>query len=142
MLEKDKANIHDCLTAIEKIKGYVKGISTADELYERQETYDATLMNFLVIAEACKRISDEVKDKNNFIDWKGISGFRNFLAHDYFGIDANEEWPAIKHNLPELKEHMKKMLKEDETTSGTAHTHEHRRAAATGRVRGRLKPRS
>ncbi len=115
MLDKDEANIRDCLHAIDKIEGYVKGISNADELYERQETYDATLMNFMVIAEACKRISDKLKSKNSHIDWKGISGFRNFLAHDYFGVDVKEVWSAVKYNLPELKEQMNNLLKENGT---------------------------
>lgn len=110
MLEKDRANISDCIYAIDKIETYLKGIMNAEELYGKQETYDATLMNFMVIAEACKRISDEVKSNNPHIDWRGIADFRNFWAHDYFGVDATEVWSAIKYNLPELKEQMKELL--------------------------------
>lgn len=110
MLEKDRASISDCIYAIEKIETYVKGILSAEELYAKQETYDAALMNFLVIAEACKRISDGMKSSNPHIDWRGIADFRNFLAHDYFGVDATEVWSAIKYNLPELKAQMKELL--------------------------------
>lgn len=110
MPEKDIANIQDCLFAIEKITNYVGDIASAEELYQKQETYDAVMMNFIVIAEACKRISEDLKKKNRHIDWQGIADFRNFLAHDYFGVDANEVWSAIRFNLPELKAQMQALI--------------------------------
>ncbi|MCK4677906.1 MAG: DUF86 domain-containing protein [Bacteroidales bacterium] len=38
--------------------------------------------------------------------WK----FRNIIAHDYFGIDAEEVWQIIQKHIPELKVDIEKFL--------------------------------
>jgi hypothetical protein len=37
------------------------------------------------------------------IDWSGIKGIRNILAHDYFNIDAEEIYKICSSDLPILK---------------------------------------
>lgn len=32
------------------------------------------------------------------------------VAHDYFGVDAEEVWQIIKNNLPELEKEINKIL--------------------------------
>ena len=32
-----------------------------------------------------------------------MRGFRNIIAHNYFGIDADEIWEIIAEKLPETK---------------------------------------
>ena len=103
MLEKDFANIQDCLFAIKHIEEYIQDIATAEELMNDAKTYDAVLMNFIIIGEAANRLSEEIKKQKPNIDWRSIIGFRNFVAHDYFGVDINIVWAAITIHLPELK---------------------------------------
>jgi uncharacterized protein with HEPN domain len=55
------------------------------------------------------RLSDEFTMENSHIDWHKIKGFRNILAHDYFGIDAEEVWDIIKMHLPKLKSDIEKI---------------------------------
>jgi uncharacterized protein with HEPN domain len=43
--------------------------------------YDAVMMNFILIGEACKRLSKKFKSENTQIDWAGINGYRNFIAN-------------------------------------------------------------
>jgi uncharacterized protein with HEPN domain len=40
-------------------------------------------------------------------------GFRNIVAHDYFGVDAEEVWQIIKNNLPELEASISQILDSD-----------------------------
>ncbi len=96
MADKDKYNIIAIVKAIEKIFQYSSQYSTADELYDCNRDFDASMMNFIVIGEMVARLSDEFTTENNHIDWHRIKGFRNILAHDYFGIDAEEVWDIIK----------------------------------------------
>ncbi len=56
--------------------------------------FDAVMMNFIVIGEIVGRLSGEFKEKYNQINWKKVLGFRNIVAHNYFGIDA-EVWEII-----------------------------------------------
>lgn len=67
------------------------------------------MMNFIVIGEMVERISEKLKDANPQIVWNRIKGFRNLVAHDYFGIDAEEVWQIIKNDLPKLKQQISKI---------------------------------
>ncbi|NBC24610.1 MAG: DUF86 domain-containing protein [Bacteroidetes bacterium] len=41
-----------------------------------------------------------------------MKGFRNIVAHDYFGVDAEEVWQIINRYLPELEKEIKRDLEE------------------------------
>jgi uncharacterized protein with HEPN domain len=109
--EDDKANAEEVLYAIGHIDTYMESIELLEDFLNNTLVYDAVMMNFIVIGEACKRLSKEVKTANPQIDWKGINGYRNFIAHEYFGVDEKIVWAAIKIELPMLKEEMKEILK-------------------------------
>jgi len=38
------------------------------------------------------KLSENFKNKNTEIEWYKIQGFRNIVAHDYFGIDDKAVW--------------------------------------------------
>ncbi len=46
------------------------------------------------------------------IEWIKIKGFRNIVAHDYFGIDAEEVWQIIRNKIPALKNDCQQLLDE------------------------------
>lgn len=65
---------------------------------------DATLMNFIVIGEMTSKISEAlIRETHDQIDWFKMKGFRNIIAHNYFGVDAEEVWQIIQDKLPVLK---------------------------------------
>jgi len=68
------------------------------------------MMNFVVIGEMIDKISDEFKKKHPEIEWIKIKGFRNIVAHDYLGIDAEEVWQLIRNKIPTLKSDIKLLL--------------------------------
>jgi uncharacterized protein with HEPN domain len=39
-----------------------------------------------------------------------MKDFRNLVAHDYLGVDAEEVWQIIKNDLPTLRNAIKKIL--------------------------------
>jgi len=110
MSEKDKANLFAILDSCNKIKSFTEGIWDADAFFEDEKTFDAVLMNFVIIGEAVARLSMSMKSKNTHIPWKDIQGFRNIVAHDYFGVDAEEVWQIIKNSLSELELQVEKLL--------------------------------
>ena len=107
MFEKDKLNLLSALDAANKISEYSKGYTDADGFYSNQRDFDAAMMNFIIIGEMVVRLSDEFIEKYSNIDWHKIKGFRNIVAHNYFGIDAEEVWEIIQSHLPKLKEDLK-----------------------------------
>lgn len=110
MREHDEANVKDCLYAIASIEKYTAGISSALELLNDSKTYDAVLMNFVVIAEACNRLSTDLQIQYPEIGWNGLRRFRNYIAHDYFGVDINVVWQSITLDLSELKTGLQRIL--------------------------------
>ena len=110
MLTKDQHSLESILEAIERIIEYTSGINTADDFDKDYRNFDATMMNFVVIGELIDKISDEFKKKHPEIEWIKIKGFRNIVAHDYFGIDAEEVWQIIKNKIPALKSDLTLLL--------------------------------
>lgn len=102
--EKDKSLIYSILDCIVKIKRYSKDSGSGANLYSNYQAFDATVMNFIVIGEMVSKLSEDFLMHHDQIDWINIIGFRNIIAHDYFGIDADELWDIIQTDLKELEE--------------------------------------
>ena len=100
---KDTHRLESILEAISKILRYTGKFKNHNDFYNDEEAFDAVLMNFIIIGEMVSKMSDEIKNTYNKIDWNRINDFRNLVAHDYFGIDAEEVWQIIKKDLPKLE---------------------------------------
>ena len=110
MYRKDRGSLLAVLDSINKILEYVKGLSSAKDYFQSQIVFDATLMNFITIGEMVDRISSKLKAEHAGVDWQRVKDFRNLVAHDYLGIDAEEVWQIIKNDLPSLRDSVSKIL--------------------------------
>ena len=71
------------------------------------------MMNFVVVGEMAEKLSDEFKDSTESqINWFKIRGLRNIIAHNYFGVDAEEVWQIIEDSLLDLGKTVKYILGE------------------------------
>lgn len=99
---------YNCLIAIlesiEKIIEYSNEFSSPEKFFEDTKSFDATMMNFVVIGEMVDKLSDDFKsEKVSDINWFKIKGLRNIVAHNYFGVDAEEIMQIIDDDLVRLK---------------------------------------
>jgi len=109
---KDYHCLLNMIDAIGKIIQYSSGFDSGDDFLEANQAFDASLMNFIVIGEMVEKLSDELIDATgNEIDWLKIKGFRNILAHNYFGVNAEEVWQIIHNSLPKLDFQIKELIK-------------------------------
>lgn len=76
----------DISNEIDKIFKFVNEI-TYDEFIQDEKTIYAVTRSFEIIGEATKNIPDDIKNTYNQIPWSKISGMRNKLIHEYFGVD-------------------------------------------------------
>jgi uncharacterized protein with HEPN domain len=91
--QRDFGYLISIQNSIDKIIDYTKNFESADEFYNNTISFDATMMNFIVIGEMAEKLSDEFRSASESeIDWFKIKGFRNIIAHNCFGIDAEEIW--------------------------------------------------
>jgi uncharacterized protein with HEPN domain len=110
MLNKDYYILLSMIETIEKIIRYTEGYKSAEELYQNDRDFDAAMMNFIVIGEEVAKLSDEIKGKNEQINWEKVYSLRNIIAHHYFGINVDIVWEIICDDLPKLKDDLKKLV--------------------------------
>jgi uncharacterized protein with HEPN domain len=103
MFSYDKAILSLLIEAIEKIEKYSFPFSSSHDFVTDTKSFDATLMNFVVLAECIGRLSEYFKNLHPEIEWRKIAAFRNIIAHDYFGIDEDEVWDIVQYHIPKLK---------------------------------------
>jgi uncharacterized protein with HEPN domain len=114
MSDKDLANLMAILDCCLRINKFLENIWDADAFYADQKTFDAVLMNFIVIGESVSRLTFELREQQQHIPWVKIKDFRNIVAHDYFGVDAEEVWQTLNDYLPVLEKEIKKLLNIDD----------------------------
>ena len=110
MYDKDYPILRLMLETVDKISLYTSDLQTANDFENDIESFDAVIMNFIVLGESVSKLSDTFKTNHNEIDWRNIYAFRNVLAHDYFGILPEEVWQIIKNHLPKLKSDLTKII--------------------------------
>ena len=63
-----------------------------------------------------KKIPDEVRDKYPGIAWREMTGMRNKLIHDYFGVNLEVIWKTVTEDMPKLIPLIKQVI-EDQTSA-------------------------
>ncbi|OAQ40758.1 hypothetical protein A5893_07415 [Pedobacter psychrophilus] len=102
--------LQDINFSIEKILDYTKNLSFED--YESDsKTKDAVERNFEIIGEASSRIPEDFKNLNQNIEWRILKDFRNFIIHEYFGVNNQILWDTIKFRLPDLYQNILELIK-------------------------------
>jgi len=67
---------------------------------------DAIIRNFEIIGEASNRVPASIQSIHPDIPWRKMTGLRNVLIHEYFGVDLNAVWKTIHNDLPALKQQL------------------------------------
>ncbi len=104
-----KIFLKDILESIERIESYTKD-KTEKEFLDNYEKQDAIMKRLEVIGEAVKNIPKEVKEKYPKIPWKQMSGMRDMLIHEYFGVIMERVWDTAKNDIPKLKKQISGLL--------------------------------
>ena len=101
--------LEDMLTSAEKIASYAQG-TTPDELFKHQAIVDAIPYNLLVLGEAAKGVPQEIRTANPEISWRSITGMRDKIIHQYWGISQMLVWKAIVDEIPPLITSLKRII--------------------------------
>jgi uncharacterized protein with HEPN domain len=81
-----------------------------DAFLESHTLQDAVLRNLHTISEATLRLSDEIKEAQPSVDWRLIEAFRHQSVQDDLGVDLEQIWRVVRHDVPDLKVAAEAML--------------------------------
>ncbi len=113
--------LQQIFNALDTIEFRISTITKVDDFAASpagMEKLDSICMLFMAVGESLKKINKITQGKllNNYphIDWKGIMGFRDIIAHHYFDIDAEQVFWLCKHNLKPLSQTIRQVIKDIE----------------------------
>jgi uncharacterized protein with HEPN domain len=109
MSRREELYLEDIQESCEKVLRFTKGMTYKDFVHDDLH-FDAVLRNLEIIGEAVKNISDETRQKYPQIKWRKIAGFRDIVAHEYFGVDEETVWDIVEKEIPPLLEFVKTIL--------------------------------
>ena len=101
MPSRDRQSLEDMLGAARKIVEYAQGTTPAS-LPSVPMRLDAVLYEIVVLGEAARRLSPEIRAAHSEIPWREIIGMRSVVTHGYDQVDDEELWQVIERDLPEL----------------------------------------
>ena len=103
--------LHFILEKIDDIKSFRSRYSGINELLNDTMGYDATLMSLLQIGETLHKLRDE--EYASKLPIKGTYDVRNFIAHDYEGVNKVLIEDIVRTHLPKLEETILSLLNEN-----------------------------
>ena len=97
-MSRDYDSLLDIYQAGQRVISYAEGLSQS-ELEADGMRVSAILYQVLIIGEATKRLSRELRDQHPEIPWNSMAGMRDILAHHYDEIDFDQTSPLAGRNV-------------------------------------------
>jgi uncharacterized protein with HEPN domain len=107
-VSRDALYLQHVLDAVGKVERYV-AVGHA-EFMAVSHWQDAVIRQLEIIGEAVKRISPDTLGRRPDIPWRRVSGLRDFLIHEYMGVDLEAIWQVTQSNVPELRQAVEELL--------------------------------
>lgn len=109
-MDKDLVYMKDILESAKIALKYLDNI-TLENFYEDTKSQDAIIRRLELVGEASSRVSEEFKGLHPEIPWKIIKSTRNFLIHEYDGIDLDIVWETVKEDIKNLIPVLQRLIK-------------------------------
>ena len=102
-MKKDyKQYFIDILDSINKIDKFLSGF-TYESFKNDDKTQYAVVRALEIIGEASKKIPLDIRQLYADVPWREMTGMRDILIHDYFGVDTEVVWKTASADLPPLR---------------------------------------
>ena len=111
--------LEDVLTALERIPRRLAGIDSAaafEQSEQGRERLDSICMVLVAVGEALRQLDKKTEGRwlarYPEVEWQGVIGVRNVIAHGYFDIDVEQVFDICQKDIPVLIGTLRKMIKE------------------------------
>jgi uncharacterized protein with HEPN domain len=102
--------LDDILEAIHQIRTYLAD-QDEEAFTKDRKTQDAIVRNLEIIGEAAGKLPEQIQKDEPEIDWRKITGLRNILVHEYFGINLPIVWDVVQNKLGPLEASCRRIMK-------------------------------
>ena len=101
-------NIHVAITRLEERSLSIHSVNDYITSPSGMEKLDAACMVLIALGESVKTL-DKLTEKKLLptypsIDWKGVMGVRDIIAHHYFEVDPDAVFSIVKNDLEPLRQ--------------------------------------
>jgi len=116
--KSDALRAQEILEAIDETAERIKAFDvTEDEFLHADDIKartlaDSLLMCALRVTEEAGKLSEKAQQLHPEIEWRGIIGMRNYLAHDYGNVDRAVVWDAVTSEFPTLAAACRQIIEE------------------------------
>ena len=100
---------NDILDSVISIKEFLVDVDYASFCQDKKTQY-AVIRALEIIGEASKKVPKQVRDIYTNIPWRSITGMRDKLIHDYFGVDVEVVWKTANEKILTLENEMQRII--------------------------------
>jgi len=108
----DKTKLLFIIEKIDDIFAYKSEYKTIETLLNTKIGFDATNMCIMQIGESLNKLSKMLQDRYTELPIRESYLTRNYIAHDYEGVNKLIIEMIIREQLPILKQQLQQILKE------------------------------
>lgn len=99
--------------AIEKIQTFNHGVT--EEIFLTDDLINGSVLyQFIIIGEAIRYVDPGILKKYPYT-WHLPRSFRNYIAHEYFGINLKQVYNTITEILPDFKNLVKEIITKEKS---------------------------
>jgi uncharacterized protein with HEPN domain len=95
--------LDDIMVALERIERRLRHVGATKHEDLDDDTVSIVAWSVLAMGEAVKALPPDLRRRHPGVDWQGLAGVRDRLAHQYFRIELDRVWAIIESDLPPLR---------------------------------------
>ena len=110
-LENDRLRMVHMLDEARYAHQYARGKTRLD--FDNRDHLYTVAYALHIVCEAACNVTKETQNAHPAIDWKQITGMRQWLVHIYYKIDPDILWKTVHEHLPSLILQLENILGEE-----------------------------
>jgi uncharacterized protein with HEPN domain len=100
-MQPDEVSVRDLIRECTDALSFVHEM-TWEEFRGDLRTQKAVLHCLMIMGEAVKRLSDEVRGHHPAIAWSQIAGMRDIFIHAYHRVELAQVWNIMQTDIPSI----------------------------------------
>ena len=108
-MSKDRLYLSSISEALERITLY--SIEGRSAFLASTLVQDGVIRYLIVVGEAVKNLSADLRESEPTTPWKSIAGMRDVLIHDYLRVNLEQVWGTVARDLPPLGLTVRSLIK-------------------------------